>query len=223
MDLDRIAETYRNPPVRGRADLRQDVLALAVHDFRTHGYFVEFGAMDGVQYSNTWLLETQYHWTGVVAEPARCWHTALQANRQCRQDFRAVTGRTGQHLEFKETQVQLGLSGLVDFFDPHEMHTRRRRASAGDTYQVESVSLTDLLLQHDAPRQIDYISMDTEGSESDILDGFDFDQWQVGLWTIEHNRVPHARDRIHDIMTRHGYQRILPELSTIDDWYVPAA
>ena len=79
MDIQRIADIYKNPPVRGRADLRQDVLALAVHDFRTQGYFVEFGAMDGVQYSNTWLLQTQYHWTGIVAAPARCWHDALRS------------------------------------------------------------------------------------------------------------------------------------------------
>ena len=222
MDISYIADIYKNPPVQGRADLRQDVLALAVHDFRTHGYFVEFGAMDGVQYSNTWLLETQYHWTGIVAEPAHCWHEALRSNRRCHVDSRAVTDVSGQQLEFKETDTQLGLSGLSQYFSKDECHTARRLRSAGRHYQVETVSLTDLLIQHHAPPLIDYVSMDTEGSEQAILESFDFDRYRVGLWTIEHNYLDTARRAIHDIMTRHGYQRILPDLSTIDDWYVPA-
>lgn len=221
MQISGIQEALEKSAIKGYADLRQDILALAVHGFKRDGYFVEFGALDGITGSNTYLLETQYDWRGIVAEAARTWHQPLKKNRRCVADTRAISAHSGQQLTFKETEVQLGLSGLVDFFDYREYHAQRRSASPGATYKVTTVSLNDLLTEHGAPFHIDYISMDTEGSEPAILSTFDFDRHRVALWTIEHNYFDQARAEIHDIMTRNGYQRLLPELSTIDDWYVP--
>ena len=47
--------------------------------------------------------------------------------------------------------------------------------------------LNTLLEQYNAPRTIDYISLDTEGSELRILKVFDFNKWDVKIWSIEHN------------------------------------
>jgi len=221
IDLDSLAATVRQPPVPKISDLRQDILALAVHQWRRDLYFVEFGALNGVRASNTWLLERDYGWTGIVAEPAQVFHDELQANRRCRIDMRAVAAETGRRLRFKETDTQLGLSGLMDYFKTGECHTKRRLASQGREYDVDTVSLTDLLAQHGAPPHINYISMDTEGSELSILETFDFSRYTVGLWTIEHNYFDADRSAIFDIMTRNGYERILTDLSTIDDWYIP--
>lgn len=208
--------------ISGRADLKQDILALILCDFKRDGYFVEFGALDGITGSNSYILEKDYGWKGIVAEAARVWHDPIKAVRGCAQDFRAVAAYSHQQLTFKETDVQLGLSGLVDFFDDKEYHARRRAASTGSHYKVTTVSLNDLLDHHGAPDHIDYISMDTEGSEPAILSTFDFSRRTVGLWTVEHNYFNTARDQILQIMTSNGYRRLYPELSTIDDWYVPA-
>jgi len=222
IDQDQLICTLKNPPIQGRADLRQDILALALTGFKRGGYFVEFGALDGITGSNTYILEKDYGWTGIVAEAARVWQDKVQQHRSCHCDFRAVAAHSGQNLIFKETDVQLGLSGLVDFFDEKEYHARRRAASTGAHYKVATVSLNDLLHQYKAPDYIDYISMDTEGSEPAILNTFDFSRRRVGLWTIEHNYFDRARNQMLEIMTANGYQRLLPELSTIDDWYIPA-
>lgn len=221
MDISEIRRVVQDTNIKGLADLRQDILALAVHGFKLGGYFVEFGALDGVTGSNTYMLEQQYQWRGITAEAARVWHDQLRQNRNCITEIRAVSAHSGQQLTFKETDVQLGLSGLVDFFDHREYHAARRASSAGTTYKVPTVSLNDLLAEHHAPVEIDYISMDTEGSELAILSTFDFSKYRVALWTIEHNYFESARNQIHSIMISNGYQRILPELSTIDDWYVP--
>lgn len=52
------------------------------------------------------------------------------------------------------------------------MHSNLRKK--GKNYHVETVSLLDLLNEHNAPYEIDYLSIDTEGSEFDILKAFDF-------------------------------------------------
>ena len=84
---------------------------------------------------------------------------------------------------------------------------------------VQTISLNDLLDQHGAPDEIDYMSVDTEGSELEILKAFDFDRRLIRLFTIEHNFTP-LRQEIHELMTAKGYVRRFPEYTRFDDWYV---
>lgn len=219
MNIQAIRAAVQDTRYHSFADIRQDVLALAVSDFKINGYFVEFGALDGVKGSNTLMLEREYAWDGILSEPARRWRKSILQNRCSILEERAVAAQTGLKLEFKETETHLGLSGLVDFFNASDMHALTRSTSAGASYTVETVSLNDMLNEHAAPDYIDYISVDTEGSELSILEAFDFTR-RVGLWTIEHNFINDIRIQIHEIMSRNGYIRILEDLSQIDDWYV---
>jgi hypothetical protein len=70
------------------AQLFQDLLVLFLLGGKRNGYFVEFGAMDGITLSNTFLLESKYSWRGIAAESARCWHQELRRNRACSLDHR---------------------------------------------------------------------------------------------------------------------------------------
>jgi hypothetical protein len=94
------------------------------------------------------------------------------------------------------------------------------RTKAPIEYQVETVSLGDLLVQYKAPAQIDYLSIDTEGSELTILRALNFNRWQFIVITVEHNWVQSARDGIHSLLASHGYTRVLTECSQADDWYI---
>src|ERR1022692_367696 len=55
---------------KSRSQLRQDLFVLSELCFKTNGFFVEFGATNGVDLNNTHLLETTFQWSGVLAEPA---------------------------------------------------------------------------------------------------------------------------------------------------------
>lgn len=201
------------------AELQQDKFVLAVLGLNRPGWFVEFGTMDGRFASNTYCLENHYGWQGVVAEPGRRFHADLAQNRRCAIDHRAVAHTSGLTVTFQEVAAQPGLSTVIDFIDC-DHHGGTRRNHAGDQYLVDTVSLLDLLQDHQAPATIDYISMDVEGGELAILQGFDFGRYGVKIWTIEHNYQQQARDAIHSIMTSNGYQRVLTDLSAYDDWYV---
>lgn len=187
-------------------ELHQDAFALATSAFKQNGYFVEFGAMGGKEYSNTYQLEKQYNWNGIVSEPNPRFHAELFEHRSCVIDNRAVFDVTGQTLEF--LCAHHGYSAIKEFSSHN-----------GDTIQVESISLVDLLDKYNAPRYIDFVSIDTEGSELKILQAFDFDKYKVGAWTIEHN-FTNTRSPIHDLMTANGYTRVLTDISQYDDWYV---
>ncbi len=84
---------------------------------------------------------------------------------------------------------------------------------------MKTISLSDLLDKYAAPRIVDYLSIDTEGSEYEILNGFNFEKYQFRVITCEHNFAP-QRDSIFALLSRHGYQRKFEQWSEFDDWYV---
>jgi hypothetical protein len=79
--------------------------------------------------------------------------------------------------------------------------------------------LQDLLTEHKAPEVIDFASIDTEGSEFEILNAFDFSRWRFRVMVIEHNFAP-QRQNIHALLTQHGYRRVHEPVSRFDDWYL---
>jgi len=200
-----------------RAQLRQDLFALSALDFKREGFFVEFGATDGVDLSNTYLLEKGFGWTGILAEPAQCWHDALRQNRTAQVETRCVWAVSGKTLPFRE--ANLGTLSTIASFSAADGHAESRRL--GRTYSVETISLNDLLDKFAAPKVVDYLSIDTEGSEFAILNSVDFDRYSFNVITCEHNYTP-AREQVHDLLAGKGYERKYPQLSGCDDWYVKA-
>lgn len=199
-----------------KAQFRQDVFALAESKFKRKGYFVEFGAADGVTGSNTYLLESEYGWSGVVAEPATRFHHDLVQNRNCVRDFRAVYSRSGEFLPFKEAKI--GALSTFQFLESKDLYRRYRKQ--GRVYEVETVSLLDLLDEAGAPSEIDFMSLDTEGSELSILQSFDFNRYRFNAITVEHN-FGHNRVALRECLEKAGYRQIHEDISGVDDWYVP--
>lgn len=200
-----------------KSEIFQDIfVALSSTDGKP-GFFVEFGATDGIYGNNTWLLEKTLGWQGVLAEPALIWHSSLTNNRNCMITHDCVWTETGRTLEFKEAS-DAGFSSLSDYADK-DRHAPRR--AGGKMYTVQTVSLDDLLKRSNAPKSIDYISIDTEGSEYDILSNFPFSDWNISILTVEHN-FREDRSAMYELMTANGFVRVLTKLSQFDDWYVSA-
>lgn len=198
-----------------RSDILQDLFVLHETKNMRGGVFVEFGAADGKGGSNSHLLEAHYGWRGILVEPARSWHADLAKNRQCIVDHRCVTDRTGDQVLFRDC-TERPLS-TIDSYRHADRYGGQRVASA--RYEVNTVSLNDLLDQHGL-EQIDYLSIDTEGSELMILSAFDFERFRPQVITVEHAYEPQRRAGLFDLLTRHGYRRKYESLSQIDDWYV---
>ena len=195
------------------SQLNQDFVALSATGWKRDGFFVEFGATDGRTLSNTWLLEKRFGWTGILAEPARIWHEALQtADRAAAKDYDCVWSQTGATLRFCE--AEWSEVSTLETFRARDHHDRRRARG----YDVRTVSLTDLLDRHDAPPVVDYLSIDTEGSELAILQAYDFAR-PIRCITVEHNHTP-DREAIYALLSGKGYQRRWEALSQFDDWYV---
>lgn len=199
---------------RSSSQLLQDLWVDYEFGGKRGGYFVEFGASDGTTFSNTLYLERELGWRGILAEPARTAHPFL-ARRGCHVDRRCVWIESGRRLLFNECRPVD--HSTIDSYSDGDSHAESRRD--GTRYEVETVSLDDLLTHWRAPRRIDYLSVDTEGSELDILRAFDFSAWDVGVISVEHNYTD-RRQALFDLLTGRGYRRKFEALSRADDWYV---
>jgi FkbM family methyltransferase len=212
-------ESHRRPLLellpKTKAQLLQDLFVVSQLEFKRNGFFVEFGACDGLDSSNTFLLENEFAWEGILAEPARVWHERLRSQRRALISTRCVWSRSGETLRFNETDWA-GLSTIASFSDTDRWAAKRLN---GFQYDVETICLNDLLDSAGAPGWMDYLSIDTEGSELRILEAFDFSKYRFSVITCEHNFTP-ARAAIAELLTRHGYVRKHETLSQFDDWYV---
>lgn len=187
------------------------------------GYFVEIGAADGKHFSNTLLLE-RIGWKGILVDPVDYGSSDLIRNSI--KDKRCVYSESGLKLKFKEQEKIVTtdpngpqskeFSGLYNHLSDYA-----KNLTSGLTYEVETVSLNDLLEEHGAPTNIDYISIDTEGSEFEIIKNFNFDKYDVEIFTIEHNSASYRQDIIKLLESR-KYYRIPPGHFSpgFEDWYI---
>jgi FkbM family methyltransferase len=197
-----------------KAQQLQDLIALYLSDFNS-GYFVEFGATDGIDLSNTYVLEKDYFWNGILAEPAKIWHSELHENRHVSITSDCVFSKSGLTIEFLESKSKK-LSTLTHFAED-DLHTESRRE--GLTYNVVTISLNDLLSKFGAPEFIDFLSVDTEGSEFEILNSFDFSKHRFGFISVEHNHTKN-NDKLEALLSEKNYHRILKTASDYDGWYL---
>ena len=201
---------------RSLSQLGQDLWVLEQTDYKRDGYFVEFGATDGVRLSNTWLLENEFNWTGICAEPNPNLFAKLRENRGCAISSACIGAVSGQNFEFILADA---FGGIADYaMADHHAERRENFRRIGQVMHVTTVSLEDFLIANDAPRAIDYLSIDTEGNEYEILRVFPFDRWTIRLITVEHNRTP-MREQIRNLLEPLGYHRTEMQF---DDWYALA-
>lgn len=198
----------------------QDRLVLELLDGLSGGFFLDTGAADGVASSNTYLLEKQFGWNGICVEPDDKFFAALVANRACKCVHCCLHDRDGS-VEFLAAGT---LGGIVDKYDPrllaHAVSAMRMPVDSEGrpkTVRKPAQTLRSVLRSADAPRVIDYWSLDTEGSELTLLQSFPYDEHVFRVLTVEHNFLP-ARTELREFLIRRGYQFVC-EIG-VDDCYV---
>lgn len=174
-------------------------------------FFVEIGANDGISLSNTFALERNFGWRGILSEANPNLLQELKSNRvNSIVDSRAVDLTTGTERAFlisKESEYS-SLKNASVHID--------KLVSALEV-KVSTVTLTDLLHQLGAPQFIDFLSIDTEGNELDIIQSLDFSIYEFRFIAIE---VTRNAPEISKILLEYGYVQILSEISAWDQWWL---
>ena len=184
------------------SQLGQDVEVVTFYDKKKNGYFIEIGASDGIELSNTYLLEKEYNWKGICCEPIPSRFEKLVTNRPNSICFNeALYNQSGLTITFDIANNFDLLSGISEHIDRHKCAVDANKT----TIQVQTLTLQDVLEKAKAPSFIDYMSLDTEGTELEILKPFDFEKYTFGLIDIEHNYIEPRRTEIKNLLLSKGY------------------
>jgi FkbM family methyltransferase len=177
------------------------------------GYFVEIGAANGVRLSNTYMLEKEFGWSGIVAEPNPAFAPSLKKNRKCFVSTKCLYTASGETIGF--LPAAKGEFSRISSIVPDDQHEKDGMRQ-GSEIMVSTITLNDLLIEAAAPKLIDYLSIDTEGSEFVILASVPFNEWDIRTITVEHNNAEAKRQQIFDLLMPYGYVRKWTGLSKFD-------
>ncbi len=172
------------------------------------GVFVEVGANDPVAGSQTWLLE-QNGWQGAVVEPQASLCEKLRPARPRSRVFQVACSCPGSE----------GEADLVLTEYDGNATLKPQRDSHGINYVgAERVRITtlDSVLQAADISHVDFLSLDVEGHEIEVMRGFNFEKYKPSLILIEDGVRDLAK---HRFLKRRGYK--LVKRTTLNNWYVP--
>lgn len=193
---------YLTNPVKGYSQIGQDLEVLKIYNNKHNGYFVEIGASDGIELSNTYLLESNYRWKGICVEPIPMKFELLCKNRPNSLCYRyAVYNESNKLVKFDICNSHSLLSGISNNIDCHKPIVDRNKTQIMTT----TITLNDLLTKTNSPSFIEYLSLDTEGSELEILKSVDFQKYTFGVIDVEHNYIEPRRSLIKELLTSNGY------------------
>ncbi|MFI8519934.1 FkbM family methyltransferase [Streptomyces sp. NPDC085481] len=183
----------------------QDLFVVRALNGLRGGFFLDSGASDGVDASNTHLLETSYDWSGICVEPNPRFFTELVRNRRCHSVNCCLYDRAGE-VDFVEAGT---VGGILDEYHPVLLDCARRLLGTvpdrpPPTVRRPARTIRSVLREFGAPSVLDYWSLDTEGSELALLRSFPFDEYDVRVLTVEHNWLP-ARSAVRDFLEGQGY------------------
>ncbi|MEM7270742.1 MAG: FkbM family methyltransferase [Pseudomonadota bacterium] len=155
-----------------------------------NGYFLDIGAHDGVNISNTYLLEKNHGWQGLLIEANPNTFKSLEANRSSK--------AVNTCLDYKEGEVEFALQDVVVNGGIVDPTLDNASAEGAEVIKVKTRRLEDVLEECGAPANIHYMSIDVEGAEARILLDFNFEKYSFACMTIERPSLL-LRQRLADL------------------------
>jgi FkbM family methyltransferase len=193
-----------------KAQLHQDTTVYNKYfKNKCFGTFLEMGALNGEQFSNSWFFEKVLGWRGVCVEPNPTTYKQLIQNRPLCIDVNAAVTSTRGPLKFMQVVgYSEALSGIFDAYDPkHVERIKQEVAQHGGSYSIVDIPGIPLheLLEENGITHVDFFSLDTEGSELLILKGVHWDKVSIDLIMVENN---YETDEVKVFLEGVGYEMV---------------
>ena len=182
------------------------------------GVFVDVGAYDGATFSNSLFFEETLGWRGLCVEPLPEAFAKLAARRRAISVNCGVSDYEGtaNFLDVEIAGFEKMYSGLVKNYDKRHSEFIEQRATKKRVIKVPVRRLSAILAEHGIA-EVDYCSIDTEGSELAILSDLMAAPVKIRVLTVENNYRDIA---IPTLLTQRGYR--FSALEGFDELYALA-
>jgi FkbM family methyltransferase len=212
------------------SQLEQDLWVLNTLNSKKNGYFVEIGAHNGVDLSNTYMFEKYYNWNGMCIEANPHTYNDLIKNRKC--------VCVNALLDSGNYTKSLNCIGEMSFISNENNSSFVKKLEDNlvsnnikyDVIKQNTCSLESVFNSYDVPDIIDYMSIDIEGMEYDVLKVFPFSKYHINTLTVEHNAPHygvHYREKLRDLLENNNFTFVKGNddihnwgHDSIDDFYV---
>ena len=210
VELHKRSLTIHNLIKYSKSEKGQDVFALIANNFARDKVFLEIGAYDGITASNTYLLEKEFGWTGLLVECIPSNFSDIKFSRDCCSILAAATKQDAESVEVVR-QPAPNLSSLANVV--------YKRIWKNLSYQVPGYSLDSLLMMACPKGEIGFLSVDIEGAEYSIFEDVDLSEYNISAICVEHNFRP-DKEKLQNLITAQGYRVVFEEFSGNDYWFV---
>lgn len=157
---------------------------------KRNGVAIDVGAVDGRYMSNTLYFEENLDWTVLCIEPNPTYYTSLTTNRKHTLNV-AISSRNRKDVDFHIYTMsdgnQSSISSLSTDQKLIDYHLDEYNIKFEESIIKVQVQTLNECLKKFTHRPIDFVSIDTEGTENSVLRGFDIDLYQPKLFVIENN------------------------------------
>ena len=185
-----------------------------------NGYFVELGANDGITFSNTYYFEKYKGWRGILIEPIPQNYLKCLKNRS-KETLVFCNACVSFHYKEKFVEIiysdmmstSLGLETDINDAENYASTGKQFLEEGEDNFSFGAIAnqLNNILLKANAPKQIDFLSLDVEGAEIEVLKGINHNDYRFKFICIESRNI----EKITNYLSRNNYL-LIEQLSPID-------
>lgn len=180
--------------------------------------FLDIGAYDGIEGSNTMFFEESLGWDGICFEPNPNIFNKLVQNRKCQSILGAAWDTNEQKVFRMVTGYSEMLSGIVDELNSQHIsriddECKQTNGSYKDI-PVQCYDLNELLIKNNI-KDITYLSIDTEGSEFRVIKNLDLNVINIKILSVENN---YRDSNLFNYLSSFGYKKVAT--LNIDDIYI---
>ena len=169
------------------------------------GFFIDIGAYDGLTISNTAYMELELGWNGICVEPNPVVFDNLKKNRFCICENIGISGENIELDFLKISGYSEMLSGFLNFYDKKHLeridNELKRFGGDKEIIKIKTKNLNNLINENGI-KTIDYLSIDVEGLEKEIIENINFDNVFIDFISVENN---YNDNEIRIFLSEKGY------------------
>ena len=201
-----------------KSQIQQDlILDQQIFKGKSNGVFVEVGALDGFGASNTWFFEMERNWSGLLIEPNPVEFNKRNQHPRPNSIFEnCAISDVEMDINFLSIEGPCNvLSGIMEFYNSQHLeridrelemysnHTEGHEIySRKEQIPMKAVRLQTLFSKHNITK-IDFISIDVEGAELQVLNSINFDKVDISVFMIENN---YGLEKETEFLSSKGYK-----------------